>query len=196
VLNTAQRNGLTPAEIETLLKEAEADFLGEKPKPLKKLGIDEITHVKGGKNYAAVFVDLDQRKPIAFLEKRNQEVIAESLQRLDSEILDQIEEVSIDLWRPYQSVVEKLLPNAKGVADRFQVNEELDQRRRAEKKKAEKDQDKKERRKKLEGIKKSKYPLLKKKEKLNQEEKEKLKEVEKVAPQLLQMYRLKEDYGY
>jgi len=74
-----------------------------------------------------------------------------------------------------------------------QVNEELDQRRRAEKKKAEKGQDKKERKEKLEGIKKSKYPLLKKKEKLNQEEKEKLKEVEKVAPQLMQMYRLKED---
>ena len=197
VLNTAQRNGLTPAEIETLLKEAEADFLAEKPKHLKKLGIDEITHVKGGKNYAAVLVDLEQRKPIAFLEKRNQEVIAEYLQGLGSEILDQIEEVSIDLWRPYQGVVEKLLPNAKVVADRFhvmkQVNEELDQRRRAEKKKAEKGQDKKERKEKLEGIKKSKYPLLKKKEKLNQEEKEKLKEVEKVAPQLMQMYRLKED---
>ena len=197
VLNTAQRNGLTPAEIETLLKEAEADFLAEKPKHLKKLGIDEITHVKGGKNYAAVLVDLDQRKPIAFLEKRNQEVIAEYLKSLGSEILDQIEEVSIDLWKPYQSVVEKLLPNAKVVADRFhvmkQVNEELDQRRRAEKKKTEKGQDKKERKEKLEGIKKSKYPLLKKKEKLNQEEKEKLKEVEKVAPQLMQMYRLKED---
>jgi len=103
VLNTAQRNGLTPAEIETLLKEAEADYLEEKPKHLKKLGIDEITHVKGGKNYAAVLVDLDQRKPIAFLERRNQEVIAEYLQRLGSEILNQIEEVSIDLWRPYQS---------------------------------------------------------------------------------------------
>jgi len=37
---------------------------------------EEITHVKGGRNYAAVLVDLDQRKPIAFLEKRNQEVIA------------------------------------------------------------------------------------------------------------------------
>ena len=38
-------------------------------------------------------MDLDQRKPIAFLEKRNQEVIAEYLQRLGSEILNQIEEV-------------------------------------------------------------------------------------------------------
>jgi transposase len=138
IVHTARRNGITPAEIETLLKEAEADFLTEKPSDLKRLGIDEITHLKGGKNYAAVFVDLDKRKPIAFLEKRNQEAIAEYLQGLGSEILNQIEEVSIDLWKPYQSVVEKLLPNAKVVASRFhvmkQVNEELDQRRRTDRK--------------------------------------------------------------
>jgi len=142
ILNTAKRNRMTPAEIETLLKEVEQEVLEEKPKGLKKLGIDEITHLKGGKNYAAILVDLDKRKPIAFLESRNQEVIAEYLLGLGSEILNQIEEVSIDLWKPYQSVVEKLLPNAKVVADRFhvmkQVNEELDSRRKAEKRQAEK----------------------------------------------------------
>jgi len=31
---------MTPAEIETLLKEAEEEVLGEKTKSLKKLGID------------------------------------------------------------------------------------------------------------------------------------------------------------
>jgi len=36
IVNTAKRNGLTPAEIETLLKEAEEDFLTEKPRDLKK----------------------------------------------------------------------------------------------------------------------------------------------------------------
>ncbi len=61
---------MTSAEIETILKELEQDLLTEKPKDLKKLGIDEITHLKGGKNYAAVLVDLDKRKPIAPLEKR------------------------------------------------------------------------------------------------------------------------------
>ncbi|EDX76131.1 Transposase subfamily [Coleofasciculus chthonoplastes PCC 7420] len=58
------------------------------------------------KNYAAVLVDLDKRKPIALLEKRNKEAIAEYLQGLGSEILSQIEEVSIDLWKPYKTVVE------------------------------------------------------------------------------------------
>ena len=196
VVNAGERNRMTPAEIDTILKELEADCLEEKPRDLKKLGIDEITHLKGGKNYAAVLVDLEKRKPIALLEKRNKEVIAEYLLGLGSEILNQIEEVSIDLWRPYKSVVEELIPNAQVVADRFhvmsQINKELDDRRKKEKRLAEKLTNKKEKEPKLEGIKHSKYPLLKKKENLNETEKEKLKEIEKVAPELIAAYQAKE----
>ncbi len=64
ILKTAKRNGMNPREIETLLKEKSEDLLEEKPKDLKRLGIDEITQLKGGKNYAAVLVDLDKKKPI------------------------------------------------------------------------------------------------------------------------------------
>ncbi|ELS05553.1 transposase family protein [Xenococcus sp. PCC 7305] len=147
-----------------------------KPTDLKKLGIDEITQLKGGKNYAAVLVDLEKRKPIALLEKRNKEVIAEYLLGLGPEILNQIEEVSIDLWRPYKTVVEELIPNSQIVADRFhvmsQINKELDNRRKEEKKQAEK--------------------LKNKKEKLNETEKEKIKELEKLAPELMAAYQAKE----
>ena len=59
VVNAGKRNRMTPAEIETILKELEQDCLKEKPQGLKKLGIDEITQLKGGKNYAAVLVDID-----------------------------------------------------------------------------------------------------------------------------------------
>ena len=38
---------MTPAEIETLLKEIKEEILGDKPKDFNKLGIDEITHFKG-----------------------------------------------------------------------------------------------------------------------------------------------------
>jgi len=71
VVKTGKRNRMSASEIETILKEREEELLKEKPTELKKLGIDEITHVKGGKNYAAVLVDLEKRKPIALLEKRN-----------------------------------------------------------------------------------------------------------------------------
>ncbi|PSO64340.1 MAG: hypothetical protein BRC40_16080 [Cyanobacteria bacterium QH_8_48_120] len=45
-LNTGKTNHMTPAEIETLLKEIKEEILGEKPKDFNKLGIDKITHFK------------------------------------------------------------------------------------------------------------------------------------------------------
>jgi transposase len=197
VVNAGKRNGMTSAEIETLLKELAEDLLLEKPPDLKRLGIDEISQLKGGKNYAAVLVDLDKRKPIALLEKRNKEVIADYLMSLGSEILEQIEEVSIDLWIPYKSVVEELLPNSQIVADRFhvmkQINEELDGRRKKERREIKKIKNKKKREEKESVIKHSKYPLLKKKEKLNEREKEKLESVNKLLPELSKMYEKKEE---
>jgi len=198
IVSTAERNRITPTEIETLLRETEKDLLKDSPTDLKKLGIDEITHLKGGKNYVAVIVDLDTRKPIELLEKRNKEVIAEYLRGLGSDILNQIEEVSIDLWVPYKSVIEELLPNAQVVADRFhvmkQINDELDTRRKKEKREAEKLKTKKLRERKVAAIKHSKYPLLKKKENLNETEKEKLEEVKKAVPELIKMYDEKENF--
>jgi transposase len=177
---------MTASEVETLLKEQEADLLKEKPLQLKKLGIDEITQLKGGKNYAAVLVDLETRKPIMLLEKRNKAVIAEYLSSLGSEVLNQIEEVSIDLWIPYKSLIQEMLPNAQVVADRFhvmkQINQELDERRKQEKRAAVKIKNRQEREEKLAGLIHSKYPLLKKKESLNDEEKAKIHSLQKIAP--------------
>ena len=67
LLNTAKRNGITPREIETLLREKAEDLLEKKPRDLKRLGMEEITNLKGGKNYLAVLVDLDKKKPIGIL---------------------------------------------------------------------------------------------------------------------------------
>lgn len=197
VENAARRNRMTAAEIDTLLKELEENLLKEKPSQLKKLGIDEITQVKGGKNYSAILVDLETRKPIALLEKRNKETIAEYLRSLGSEILEQIEEVSIDLWIPYKSVIQEMLPNAQVVADRFhvmkQINEELDQKRKREKRTVEKIKNQIERKEKRVSITHSKYPLLKKKESLNDEEKSKIEEVKIAFPELGKMYQIKEN---
>ncbi|YAF98010.1 MAG: ISL3 family transposase [Nodularia sp. CChRGM 3473] len=194
--NAARRNRMTSSEIETILKELESDLLKEKPKQIKKLGIDEITQLKGGKNYAAVLVDLEARKPIALLEKRNKAVIAEYLSSLGSEVLNQIEEVSIDLWIPYKSLIQEMLPNAQVVAERFhvmkQINQELDARRKQEKRAAVKIKNHQEREKKLAGLTHSKYPLLKKKECLSDEEQAQIALLQKVAPELGEMYRHKE----
>ena len=88
------------------------------------------------------------------------------------------------------------MPNAEVVADRFHVmklvNDELDTERKIVKRKGEKLKKKAEKAKVLNGIKKSKYCLLKNEKYLNEEQKEKLKEVKKLFPKLANMHRLKE----
>ena len=70
-----------------------------------------------------------------------QEEIREVLLGWGKEVLEQIEEVSIDLWKGYRNVVIDLMPNAQVVADRFhvmaQINKELDGQRKREKRQVE-----------------------------------------------------------
>lgn len=114
------------------------------------------------------------------------------------EVLQAIEFVSIDLWKPYRSLVEKLMPNAVVVADRFhvmkQINEELDKQRKTEKRAAQKEKSQKKKEKILSGLAKSKYALLKNECNLNEKQKEKLAEVKKLCPTLGKMHELKENF--
>ncbi|CCH97120.1 MAG: transposase family protein [Microcystis sp. 53602_E8] len=56
--NTAERNGVSEQEIETMLKDLGEDLITAKPQGLKKLGIDEIAMIKGKGNYYAVLVNI------------------------------------------------------------------------------------------------------------------------------------------
>ncbi len=186
--NVAQRNGLSEREVETILKEKFSDLKTDQPIGIKKLGIDEIAWVKGQKNYCAVLVDLETRKPINILEKRTQECLRECFEGWGREVLKDIEEVSIDLWSAYKNLVKELIPNAEVVADRFHVmqlvNEELDNKRKSVKRKASKIKKKAERARLLEVLKKSKYCLLKNQKDLNNEQEKKLEQVKEVFPEL------------
>ena len=197
IKNVAKRNDLSEQEIETMLKDLGADLVAEKPLNLKKLGIDEIAVVKGQRNYYVVLVDLEKKKVIGLVEKRTKKEIKEYLEAWGEEVLSEIQEVSIDLWKTYKNIAEELMPQAKIVADRFhvmkQVTDELDSARRKIKRETEKIKSKSKREKILEGLKKSKYVLLKNEKDLNEAEEEKLKEVEKVAPILTKMHALKEE---
>ncbi|MBW4567369.1 MAG: transposase [Tolypothrix carrinoi HA7290-LM1] len=100
IKSVAKRNHATPEEIETMLKDASQEFLDSKPFDLKRLGIDEIALRKGQGNYCAVLVDLEKRKLIAILSERTQDKIREVFIEWGVEVLCNIEEVSIDLWKP------------------------------------------------------------------------------------------------
>ncbi|MBD1929772.1 ISL3 family transposase, partial [Trichocoleus sp. FACHB-90] len=198
IKNVARRNGVSEQEVETMLKELAAGFIEEKPQELKKLGIDEIAVVKGQKNYYVVLVDLEKRALVGMVEKRTTAEVEQYVSSWGEEVLSQIEEVSIDLWKPYKKVIEKLMPQAEIVADRFhvmkQVNKELDTKRKKIKKEVEKVKDKTEREKMLLALKKSRYVLLKNEEDLKESEKEKLELIRDMLPELARPHRLKEEF--
>jgi transposase len=201
ILNISRRNEVTEEEIQRMLEDIAEEIMSQDLSRLKRLGIDEIALVKGQKNYCAVLVDLDTGKLIAILERRTQEELRKTFTGWGKDVLESIEEVSIDLWSAYKNLVKELMPSAEVVADRFhvmkQINQELDEQRRAEKKavnelKNEKDQAEKEA--KLEVLKQSKYSLLKNEEELTENQKIKLEEIKKTFPKLKEMHELKEEF--
>jgi len=203
IQSVAKQGVVTTEEIERMLSDASRE-LSSKPSGLKKLGIDEIALIKGQGNYCAVLIDLETSKLITILKGRTQEEIEPILNSWGSEVLEEIEEVSIDLWKGYKNLVKKLMPNAQVVADRFhvmvQVNKELDTERKREirqiieaskKTKSVKKAGYQER---LDGIKESKYSLLKNEECLNEKQKLKLISLTKVCPKIAKMHKLKEKF--
>jgi transposase len=194
----AENNDVSSEEIETMLRDRAVELRESKPLQLKKLGIDEIALVKGQGNYCAVLVDLDKSKVVDILSERSQSKIMEVMNSWGAEVLSEIEYVSIDLWKPYKSLVEKLIPNATVVADRFhvmkQINEELDQQRKTTKRVAQKEKSPKKKEKILSVVSKSKYALLKNECNLNEQQKEKLKQVKEACPILGKMQEFKEEF--
>ena len=204
-INSVAKQGVvTTEEIERMLSDASQE-LSLKPSGLKKLGIDEIALIKGQGNYCAVLIDLETSKLITIIKGRTQEEIEPVLNSWGSEVLEKIEEVSIDLWKGYKTLVKKLMPNVQVVADRFhvmmQVNNELDKERKREKrqvidlsKKSKSPKKIAEYKEILDGINDSKYALLKNEENLNEKQKSKLISVKKVCPRLARMHKLKEKF--
>ena len=203
--SVAKKGIVITEEIERMLKDAAAKLLKSKPVGLKRLGIDEIALIKGQGNYCAVLVDLERSKLLTILESRTKEEIKKVLLEWGAEVLAGIEEVSIDLWKGYKSLVTEIMPTAQVVADRFhvmvQINKELDMQRKKEKriieqkiKQAKTEKEKLESTGILAGITASKYALLKNEKDLNQEQKDKLAEVKVVSQSLKLMHQLKEKF--
>jgi transposase len=200
ILNVSRRNDGTEEEIQRMIEDIAEEITEPDLSKLKRLGIDEIALVKGQKNYCAVLVNLDTGKLIAILEKRTQEELKKTLTGWGKDVLEQIEEVSIELWLPYKNLVKELMPSAEVVADRFhvmkQINQELDEQRRAEKRAVEAPKNKKqkaEKEAKLEVLKRSKYSRLKNEEDLTETQKIKLEAIKENFQNLKKMQELKEE---
>ncbi|GAA6623508.1 transposase [Scytonema sp. NUACC26] len=136
---------------------------------LRRLGIDEISLVKGQGKFIVVLVDIDSGKLIGLVKERKQIQIEKTMKQWGEEVLLQIEEVSIDMTGNYKYLVEKICPNALITVDRFHVtkviHEELNQVRIAEKKIAS-ELNVPEREKVFESLKGNKFTILKAENKL------------------------------
>jgi transposase len=205
-ISTVAKKGIvTTEEIERMLKDASVNLLELKPVGLKRLGIDEIALVKGQGKYCAVLVDLERSKLLMILESRTKDELKKVLLGWGEDVLGGIEEVSIDLWKGYKSLVTEIMPKAQVVADRFhvmvQINKELDMQRKTEKRTIEKkiklaksQKEKLDNQNILAGIVASKYSLLKNEQELNPKQKDKLVEVRNASPTLKIMHQLKEKF--
>lgn len=88
---------------------------------LVRLGIDEISLVKGQGKFIVVLVDLESHKLIGLVSARKQSEIEKVMLAWGEKVLSQIEEVSMDMTGNYKSLVKKLCPNAEVTVDRFHV---------------------------------------------------------------------------
>jgi transposase len=195
--NVAKNNKLTEEEVWSMVKAVANKILPIDVKNLQKLGIDEIILVKGQGKFIVVLVDLSTHKLIGLVADRKQGAIEKKMLEWGEEVLNQIEEVSMDMTGNYKSLVKKLCPNANVTVDRFHVtkmiHEELNQAR-IEQKKAASSLKAKERAKLLESLKGSKYTLLKAENDLSSQQKLKLKQVKDASPLVGSMQILKEEF--
>lgn len=195
--NVAKNNGLTAEEVESMVKTIAKKILPIDVERLCRLGIDEISLVKGQGKFLVVLVDLETHKLIGLVSERKQSQIEKVMRTWGEKVLSQIEEVSMDMTGNYKSLVKKLCPNAEVTVDRFHVtkmiHEELNQAR-VEQKTAAKSLNAKERAKLFDSFKGSKYTLLKAEDKLSDRQKEKLEKVKSASPLVGIMHFLKEEF--
>ena len=88
---------------------------------VRKLGIDEIAHRKGKRDYVCVLTDLERGIQLDVLPDRKKETLLAHFQALGPGFGEQIEGVCFDMWYPYHDVAQQCFPHAVLVVDRFHV---------------------------------------------------------------------------
>jgi transposase len=102
---------------------------------LQHLGMDEKSFQRGH-SYITLLTDLDRSRVLEVVEERTCEAAGQLWETLSSEQKAAVAAVAVDLWEPFIQTMEKQVPEADIVPDRFHVskylNESVDQVRRQE----------------------------------------------------------------
>lgn len=95
----------------------------QKLKPIRRLGIDEISLKKKQQHYAAVIVDHDNQRVLEVLESREKAVVLAYLQQAKrAGLLAQVEEVTTDMWDAYALAAREAFGDKVAITiDRFHV---------------------------------------------------------------------------
>lgn len=183
----ANREGLTDKVVTRIfLRQAKARLPKQPFRGVKKLGIDEIAERKGRNAYDLIVYNLDTGQPLDVLENRTQADLMAYLEALPDEILRNIDEVCIDMWRPYATAVREKLPHATLVTDRFHVMKTVNQELKALKNTLTADLP--------DDAKACHYPLLKNATTLTDSQQEILDKVYAASPSLKEAHQLKEEF--
>jgi transposase len=166
-----------------------------KIKVLRILGLDEISLLKGHRDFVTIVSAQDENgEPIvlAVLKGREKKTVVEFLKTIPKRLRKTIAEVCSDLYEGFINAVEEVLPNAKIVADRFHVAKlyraAVDELRKIEMKELKQVLKKEE----YAGLKGVLWALRKKSEDLEPEEREMLDLLFECSPLLSKAYRLRE----
>jgi len=98
---------------------------GQKLKPVRRLGIDELSIKKGPQRYVAVIVDHDNQRVLEVLESREKAAVFAYLQQAQrAGLLADVEEVTTDMWDAYVEAAREAFGDKVIITiDRFHVME-------------------------------------------------------------------------
>lgn len=88
------------------------------------LGVDEKSFLKGHK-YATVLYDLKNKAVIDIAKDRKESSLDELLLSLSDKTKNKVKAIAVDMWEPFKTSIEKNLPFAKIVYDKFHVMKHL-----------------------------------------------------------------------
>jgi transposase len=91
---------------------------------LKHLGMDEKSF-RRGQSYVTLLTDLDQSRVLDVVEERTAEAADRLWDTLSPEQKQAIEAVAVDMWEPFIHTIQKQVPHADIVHDKFHVSKYL-----------------------------------------------------------------------
>jgi transposase len=91
---------------------------------LKHLGMDEKSF-KRGQSYVTLLTDLDQSRVLDVVPERTTEAADQLWETLSAEQKQAVEAVAVDMWEPFIQTIQKQVPDADIVHDRFHVSKYL-----------------------------------------------------------------------